>query len=174
MTSLQTGKDDERGGVVWHTQGSGKSLTMVFLVRQMRTLPELRRFKIVVVTDRTDLEKQLAETAALIGEPLRRTQDSEGLKTILREEGADLVFAMMQKVQEREAEAIYPELTDSEDVLLLVDEAHRTQSSTLHANLRRALPNAARIGFTGTPIMVKDRKPTEEIFGPFIDRYTSR
>ena len=170
-TRLQTGGDDERGGVVWHTQGSGKSLTMVFLVRQMRTLPELRRFKIVVVTDRTDLEKQLAETAALIGEPLRRAQNSEDLKGILREEGADLVFAMMQKVQEREGEELYPELNDSEDILLLVDEAHRTQSSTLHANLRRALPNAARIGFTGTPIMAKDRKATEEIFGPFIDRY---
>jgi type I restriction enzyme R subunit len=171
-TRLQTGKDDERGGVVWHTQGSGKSLTMVFLVRQMRTLPELRRFKIVAVTDRTDLQKQLQETAALIGEPLRRAADSEDLKVILSQEGADLVFAMMQKVQEREAEAIYSELNDSEDILLLVDEAHRTQSSTLHANLRKALKNAARIGFTGTPIMVKDRKSTQEIFGPFIDRYT--
>jgi type I restriction enzyme R subunit len=173
-TRLQTGGDDERGGVVWHTQGSGKSLTMVFLVRQMRTLPELRRFKIVVVTDRTNLEKQLAETAALVGEPLRRAADSDDLKTILREEGADLVFAMMQKVQERDGEDLYPELNDSENILLLVDEAHRTQSSTLHANLRRALPNAARIGFTGTPIMVKDRKSTEEIFGPFIDRYRIR
>lgn len=171
-TRLQIGGDDGRGGVVWHTQGSGKSLTMVFLVRQMRTLPELRRFKIVAVTDRTDLEKQLAETAALIGEPLRRAQNSEDLKAILSEEGADLVFAMIQKVQEREGEDLYPELNDSENVLLLVDEAHRTQSSTLHANLRRALPNAARIGFTGTPIMTKDRKSTEEIFGPFIDRYT--
>ena len=170
-TRLQTGGDDERGGIVWHTQGSGKSLTMVFLVRQIRTLTELRRFKIVAVTDRTDLERQLQETAALIGEPLCRAQNSESLKSILSEEGADLVFAMMQKVQERKGDDLYPELNDSEDILLLVDEAHRTQSSTLHANLRRALPNAARIGFTGTPIMVKDRKPTEEIFGPFIDRY---
>ena len=173
-TRLRTGGDDERGGVVWHTQGSGKSLTMVFLVRQMRHTPELRRFKIVVVTDRTDLEKQLADTAALIGEPLRRARNSENLKATLSEEGADLVFAMIQKVQEREGEESYPKLNASEDVLLLVDEAHRTQSSTLHANLRQALPNAARIGFTGTPIMVKDRKSTEEIFGPFIDRYTIR
>ncbi len=145
---------------------------MVFLVCQMRTLSKLRRFKVVVVTDRTDLEKGLAETAALIGEPMKRAANSEDLKAILREEGADLVFAMIQKVQEREGDELYPELNDSEHILLLVDEAHRAQSSTLHANLRRALPNAAKIGFTGAPIMIKDRKPTEEIFSPFIDRYT--
>lgn len=170
-TRSQTGDDDGRGGVIWHTQGSGKSLTMVFLVRMIRTLPGLQPFKVVVVTDRTDLERQLADTAALIGEPLRRARNSEHLKSILSEEGADLVFAMMQKVQEREGEDPYPELNASENVLLLVDEAHRTQSSTLHANLRRALPNAAWIGFTGTPIMSKDRKSTEKIFSPIIDRY---
>ncbi len=173
-TRREDGDQDRRGGVIWHTQGSGKSLTMVFLVRLMRTLPELRRFKVVVVTDRTDLERQLSDTADLIGEPLRRAKSASDLKDILREEGAGLVFAMIQKVQERESDELYPVLNESEDILLLVDEAHRSQSNTLHANLRRALPNAARIGFTGTPILARDKKTTEEIFGPFIDRYTIR
>jgi type I restriction enzyme R subunit len=70
-TRVQDGEHDRRGGIVWHTQGSGKSLTMVFLIRKLRTDPLLRRFKVVVVTDRTDLEDQLSETAALTGETVR-------------------------------------------------------------------------------------------------------
>ncbi len=209
-TRAQHGESDGRGGIIWHTQGSGKSLTMVFFVRKLRTLPDLRHFKIVVVTDRTDLEKQLAETAALTGEPLRRAKSVSKLKELLREEGADLVFAMIQKYQDRgEAEVIelagrpqaarrerrvaeageaydagdeplrltidaqaFPVLNDSEAILVLVDEAHRTQEGTLHANLLAALPNCARIGFTGTPIMIGNRRRTHEIFGDFIDRYT--
>jgi type I restriction enzyme, R subunit len=216
---LQEAHDDDRGGIVWHTQGSGKSLTMVFLVRKMRTLPELRRFKIVVVTDRTDLEKQLSETAQLTGEVIQKAGDTESLKALLAQPGAGLVFAMIQKYQERDeavdelevdadriaagttypresgigvrrvaehdtngaalalqvgGEDAFPVLNTSEEILVLVDEAHRSQSSSLHANLRKALPNAALIGFTGTPILMGDRKRTHEIFGSFIDRYTIR
>jgi type I restriction enzyme, R subunit len=216
---LREEKGDTRGGIVWHTQGSGKSLTMVFLVRKMRTLPVLRRFKVVVVTDRADLEKQLSETARLSGEVVQKARDTESLKELLRQPGAGLVFAMIQKYQERDdsgevleldtarlrdgtlyepspayglqraaekhpidqrppaslavgGEDEFPELNTSDEILVLVDEAHRSQSSTLHANLRRALPNAALIGFTGTPILIGEAKRTHEIFGPFIDRYT--
>jgi len=211
QTREQHGERDQRGGVIWHTQGSGKSLTMVFLVRKMRTLPELRRFKVVVVTDRTDLERQLGETATLTGETVRKARHGDELKELLRQEGADLVFAMIQKYQEREGElpstaqapmvverrgparaaearvsyntrpAIlrlvagsepFPELNRSEAILVLVDEAHRSQASTLHANLSRALPNAARIGFTGTPIVKGEQRQTRAIFGEFIDQYT--
>ncbi len=204
QTRAQHGTQDGRGGIIWHTQGSGKSLTMVFLVRKLRTLPELRRFKVVVVTDRIDLEKQLSATAALTGETPRRARDTERLKAILREEGPDLVFAMIQKYQERDDDTpiltlpvvadaplplqkvaeppgtytpdpdadLFPVLNEDDAILVLVDEAHRSQANTLHANLLRALPNCARIGFTGTPILMGDRKRTEEIFGPFIDRYT--
>jgi type I restriction enzyme R subunit len=181
---------DKRGGIIWHTQGSGKSLTMVFLICKMRTLPELRRFKVVMVTDRTDLEKQLKGTAILTGETVRPTRadarenesPSAQLQRILREDGPDLVFAMIQKYQTREdaedeeAQEVeaeqFPVLNDSPDILVLVDEAHRSQAKQLHANLRRALPNAARIGFTGTPIMIGESKKTHEIFGSFIDRYS--
>jgi type I restriction enzyme R subunit len=105
QTRLQHGQRDQRGGVIWHTQGSGKSLTMVFLIRKMRTMPELRRFKVVVVTDRIDLEEQLRPVAALGGESIRTATSSEDLKTLLQEEGPGLVFAMIQKYQERADEA---------------------------------------------------------------------
>jgi len=98
----QHGESDQRGGIIWHTQGSGKSLTMVFLVRKLRTLPDLRRFKVVIVTDRTDLEKQLAATATLTDETVRKATSTQRLKDLLGQEGADLVFAMIQKYQERE------------------------------------------------------------------------
>lgn len=214
---LQREQGEKRGGIVWHTQGSGKSLTMVFLVRKMRTLPGLRRYKVVVVTDRTDLEKQLSETAQLTGDVVQKVKDGEKLKELLSQPGAALVFAMIQKYREADTEAerleldqarlaagaegpaparggdaapgaaaspdtgvsaggedLFPELNTSHEILVLVDEAHRSQSSALHANVRRALPNAALIGFTGTPILIGDSKRTHEIFGSFIDRYTIR
>lgn len=210
-TRRQQGEADQRGGIIWHTQGSGKSLTMVFLVRVMRTLPNLRRFKVVVVTDRTDLEKQLSDTAALTGEPLQKATSVARLQELLRQPGAGLVFGMIQKYQGAEGEeskvAYFPQrraapeglrmvaegpiaeagsealedatpwrdvgvLNDSHEILVLVDEAHRSHTSALHANLLQALPNCARIGFTGTPIIKEGQKRTTEIFGPFIDVYT--
>lgn len=186
---------DTRGGLVWHTQGSGKSLTMVFLVRKLRQIDGLKKFKVVIVTDRKDLEDQLASTAALTNETVRRADSIEKLQSILREPGKDLVFGTIQKYQERDSEDTddelpghksgkvsasdfdvpeFPELNESESILVLIDEAHRSQASVLHANLIKALPNCARIGFTGTPIFQKDKKRTEQIFGPIFDRYTIR
>lgn len=194
-TRKQDGEHDRRGGIVWHTQGSGKSLTMVFLVRKIRTTSDLRRFKVVVVTDRRDLQKQLSETAALTGQTVTKAQSSAKLKSLLAETGPGLVFATIQKYQERDrdidadadapeveadAEAIpdaqeddgeFPTLNEDEPILVMVDEAHRSHASDLHGNLLKALPNCARIGFTGTPILMGARKRTHEIFGDFIDRY---
>ena len=107
-TSRQGAARDERGGIIWHTQGSGKSLSMVFLVRKMRMTERLNRFKVVAVTDRTDLEDQLRETARLSGETPRPTdrdivpRESPTARTqrILREPTPDIVFAMLQKYQE--------------------------------------------------------------------------
>ncbi|MGH3976947.1 MAG: type I restriction endonuclease subunit R, partial [Pseudonocardiaceae bacterium] len=186
-TRAADGESDRRGGLIWHTQGSGKSLTMVFLVRAMRSDPVLRAFKVVVVTDRTDLEKQLSETAKLSGEGVQRARRTSKLKTILAEKGPALVFAMIQKYRDTDAagttatrmagdettEALGVLNTD-ETIVILVDEAHRSQTSTLHANLMAALPNAAKIGFTGTPIMREGKKRTDAIFGSFIDKYTIR
>jgi type I restriction enzyme R subunit len=184
-TRAQDGEHDHRGGLVWHTQGSGKSLTMMFLVRKMRSLPELRRFKVVVVTDRKDLQKQLSDTATLTGETVRVARSVEKVKEYLSEKGPGLVFATIQKYAERdggssedEAEAPdldpgpFPVLNEDESILVMIDEAHRSHTSALHANLLNALPNCARIGFTGTPIIMGDKKKTHDIFGEFIDRYT--
>ena len=188
-TRQQDGESDRRGGLVWHTQGSGKSLTMVFLVRAMRSDPVLRAFKVVVVTDRTDLEKQLAETAKLSGEGVERARKASKLRTVLAEKGPALVFAMIQKYRDTDAQQAEDKdaqladdesqeslgvLNTDETVVILVDEAHRSQTSTLHANLMAALPNAAKIGFTGTPIMREGKKRTTAIFGDFIDKYTIR
>jgi len=191
-TRAQDGEHDRRGGIVWHTQGSGKSLTMVFLIRKLRTDALLRRFKVVVVTDRSDLEKQLSATAVLSGEGVERAGSAEGLKTLLRRKGPGLVFGMIQKQRNGDAAgepglrsedlprqtAREPEPLEvfnaDESILVLVDEAHRSQAGDLHAALQAGVPNCARIGFTGTPILLGDKKRTHEIFGEFIDRYTIR
>jgi type I restriction enzyme R subunit len=186
---------DPRGGIVWHTQGSGKSLTMTFLVRAMRSDPTLRRFKVIVVTDRTDLQDQLQAVARLSGETVQVARTSAAVRSLIGEEGPGLVFAMIQKYrrddQPPEPEGAepssepgfaddqgfgedFPVLNVSADILVLVDEAHRSHTSTLHARLLRAMPNAARVGFTGTPIVSRGKRPTTEIFGEYIDQYTLR
>ncbi len=188
-TRKEDGEFDRRGGIVWHTQGSGKSLTMVFLVRKMRTLPELRRFKVVAVTDRVQLQKQLADTAVLTGEMVEVAKSVAKAKELLAREVPDLIFVMIQKYREVDADLAgevgaakaksgetqaFGLLNESDDIVVLVDEAHRSQANSLHANLLSALPNCARIGFTGTPIVMGDKKRTHDIFGEFIDTYTIR
>lgn len=195
QTRLQHGEYDQRGGIIWHTQGSGKSLTMVFLVRKMRTDTQLRRFKIIVVTDRKDLQGQLSVTATLTGETVEVAESTEGVKALARRRGPALIFATIQKYRNADtqgdasleaddlpkaaeskatykAEQKFEVLNEDETILVLVDEAHRTQAGDLHANLLAGLPNCARIGFTGTPIIMGEKKRTHEIFGEFIDRYT--
>jgi len=191
-TRAQDGEHDRRGGVIWHTQGSGKSLTMVFLVRKLRTDPKLRRFKVVFVTDRKDLEKQLSDTATLTGETVLRATSVAGWRAMVARHAPDLIFAMLQK-QRGDAVGELPltaadlpsprgvreprlleVLNEDESILLLVDEAHRGHNNELHAWLMAGVPNAAKIGFTGTPILMGDKKRTHEIFGEFIDRYTIR
>ncbi|MHA7141058.1 type I restriction endonuclease subunit R [Arthrobacter sp. Sr33] len=187
QTRLEDGEHDRRGGLIWHTQGSGKSLTMVFLVRAMRSDPELRAFKIVVVTDRTDLEKQLSATAKLSGETVERARKASKLRGMLAVHGPALLFAMIHKYRDTDSSVAKVEglvgdesvetfgvINEDDTILIMVDEAHRSQTSSLHANLMEALPNAAKIGFTGTPIMREGKKRTESIFGTYIDKYTIR
>ena len=209
-TRLQDGEHDRRGGIIWHTQGSGKSLTMVFLVRKMRADAGLRRFKVIVVTDRKDLQGQLSATATLTGEMVDVADSTAGVKALARRKGPGLIFATIQKYRDpdtsdapmttddlpevgesrvQESGASYKArksfpvdsfvkankfevLNEDDSILVLVDEAHRTQAGDLHANLLAGLPNCARIGFTGTPIIMGDKKRTHQIFGEFIDRYT--
>ena len=159
----------QRGGLVWHTQGSGKSLTMMFLVREMYRHPDLRDHKIVFVTDRTQLEDQLHETSQVLGYRVSVARSVAQLQALLRTDSSDVVMAMIHKFQETELQAIFPELNPSPRILILTDEAHRSQFSRLAANLDRALPQATSIGFTGTPT-----EKTSKKFGDYIDKYTMR
>jgi type I restriction enzyme, R subunit len=159
----------ERSGIIWHTQDSGKSLTMMFMVREMYRHPKLSHWKVVFVTDRTQLEQQLSETSQSVGFTVKVADGIAKLKELLPSDASDLVMAMIHKFQERELSEIFPELNASPHILLMTDEAHRSQYALLGANLDRALPNAAKIGYTGTPI-----DKTEQVFGDYIDKYTMR
>lgn len=174
------GTADQRGGIIWHTQGSGKSLTMTFLVRKMRSIDDLGDTKVVVVTDRTQLQGQLNATMQLTGEKTDVAKSVRDAKALLGQHGPGIVFVMIQKQQDvrpsgggldDEHASSLGELNTDESIVVLIDEAHRSHGSTLHKNLLEALPNCARIGFTGTPIIMGKRKKTEDIFGPFIDEY---
>lgn len=159
----------EKGGIVWHTQGSGKSLTMMFVVRAMFHDPSLNQYKIVFITDRTDLEKQLGDTARSVGYSLKKASSIAALKEYLRSPTPDLVMGMIHKFQENELRQQFPQLNPSDKILVMIDEAHRTQYKLLGANLQVALPNAVRVAFTGTPI-----EKTERTFGEYIDQYSVR
>jgi type I restriction enzyme, R subunit len=159
----------ERSGIIWHTQGSGKSLTMMFMVRAMYRHNALQQWKVVFVTDRTQLEQQLAETSQSIGFSVKVADSIRKLKELLRSDSSDLVMAMIHKFREVDLAESFPELNPSPNILVMTDEAHRSQYSMLGANLDKGIPNSARIGYTGTPI-----DKTERVFGDYIDKYTMR
>ena len=158
-----------RSGIIWHTQGSGKSLTMMFMVREMYRHAALAKWKVVFVTDRTQLEAQLSETSQSIGFQVKRADSVKTLKELLASDASDLVMAMIHKFREADLEATFPELNQSPYILVMTDEAHRSQYSKLAANLDKGVPKASRIGYTGTPI-----DKTEKVFGEYIDKYTMR
>jgi type I restriction enzyme R subunit len=181
----------DRSGVVWHTQGSGKSLTMVFLARMIRASRDLNDYKIVLVNDRQDLEEQLGETATLVGGRVNVIESRQGLRAHLSTDSSDVNMVMVHKFQEHKqtltntvAEALgtylampsgktFGVVNTSERIILMIDEAHRTQSSDLGDNLFEAFPNAARIAFTGTPLITErhGEKKTHKRFGEYIDTY---
>ncbi|MDA7825937.1 type I restriction endonuclease subunit R [Porticoccaceae bacterium] len=161
----------EKSGVIWHTQGSGKSLTMVFLTVKMRRDPDLRDYKLVFLTDRTQLDNQLTSTFSNAqGETVRHADSVKSLKELLASDASDIITAMVQKFQESADEFEFPVLNESEKIIVLADEAHRTQYGALGAAINTALPNAPRIAFTGTPL-IKSQKTTST-FGSYIDTYT--
>jgi type I restriction enzyme R subunit len=159
----------ERSGIIWHTQGSGKSLTMMFMVREMYQHPTLAKWKVIFVTDRTQLEQQLSETSQSIGYTVKVADSIRTLKELLASDSSDLVMAMIHKFRETELKETFPKLNVSPHILVMTDEAHRSQYSMLAANLDKGIPNSTRIGYTGTPI-----DKTERVFGDYIDKYTMR
>jgi hypothetical protein len=187
---------------MWHTQGSGKSYTMVFLIRKMRHIQGLKDYKILMVNDRIELEKQLGDTAALTGEKVKHITSTRSLKKKLASAKSDVSLVMLHKFAERQTDKhslwlyqrvasrkpiygkeldtddildnvkILDEVNPSEKILIMVDEAHRSQGNILNPSLFNAFPNAAKIAFTGTPLITErhDRK-TVDIFGYYIDIY---
>jgi type I restriction enzyme R subunit len=174
-------KPTERGGVVWHTQGSGKSLTMLWLALKLRRDPSHENPTIVLVTDRKDLDVQISKTFRACGFPNPEQAESvRHLRELLSNSTGKTILTTVQKFQElqesgdggkRKAREEYPLLSEASNIFVLADEAHRTQYGGLAANLRKALPNACFFGFTGTPIDKKDRS-TLQTFGGYIDTYT--
>ena len=159
----------QRSGIIWHTQGSGKSLTMMFMVREMYRHTDLSHWKVVFVTDRTQLEGQLKDTSGSIGFTVKQANSIKELKDLLRTDTSDLVMAMIHKFREVDLKETFPRLNESPHILVMTDEAHRSQYRTLRANLAHAIPYASHIAYTGTPI-----DKTEKVYGDYIDKYTMR
>ena len=160
-----TREQAQRLGVFWHTQGSGKSYSMVFLTQKI-----LRVFgggyTFLLVTDRTELDAQIYGTFAGVGavnDKNARAKDGENLKELLKTDKR-YVFSLIHKFNFDE------KLTDRDNIIVISDEAHRTQAGTLAINMRKALPNASFIGFTGTPLF-KDDELTKKIFGDYVSKY---
>jgi type I restriction enzyme R subunit len=164
------GAQRRTGGVVWHTQGSGKSLTMVMLARRLALLPGLVNPRIVLVTDRDDLDKQIEGTFKTCGLQPKRAGSARELLALVQSPKAQIITTLIQKF-DRVTTLAKSFAVDSPDVFVLVDEGHRTNFGSLAAKMRLLMPNACYIGFTGTPVTRRERN-TLTRFGGLIDSYT--
>ncbi|MCX2832338.1 type I restriction endonuclease subunit R [Microbulbifer thermotolerans] len=172
------------GGIIWHTQGSGKSLTMVWLAKWIRE--NVQDSRVLIVTDRTELDEQIEKVFTGVEEDIYRTKSGADLIATLNQPNPWLICSLVHKFgRQSESEsdaatdAFIAELKQSlpsdfrakGDLFVFVDECHRTQSGKLHEAMKSILPEAMFIGFTGTPLMKKDKKKSVEVFGPYIHTY---
>jgi len=163
-----------RLGVFWHTQGSGKSFSMVFLAQKV--FRKLRgNWTFVIITDRTELDDQIYKTFASSGAITKPEEDvradsGEHLKELLRDSDMRYVFTLIHKFHNRNG-APYPVLSERDNIIVITDEAHRSQYGALASNMRNALPNASFIAFTGTPLISGEVERTREIFGSYVSKY---
>ncbi|MCY7431765.1 type I restriction endonuclease subunit R [Bacillus safensis] len=162
----------QRGGIVWHTQGSGKSLTMVYLAVKLRRIKELKNPTIVVVTDRKDLDDQITNTFRRCGFPNPQQAESVAqLRQLLQQGAGSTIMTLVQKFQEDAETMEFKNLSTAENIFVMIDESHRSQYGGLATTMKSAMPNACYLAFTGTPIDKED-KSTKRTFGPYIDKYT--
>lgn len=172
VESLRTGQDG-RLGVFWHTQGSGKSYSMVFFAQKvLRT--QSGNWTFVIITDRLDLDSQIYKNFARTGavtesEDRVRAGDGADLRTKLAEDHR-YIFTLIHKFKTADG-AEQPVISERKDIIVMTDEAHRTQYATLALNMRNALPNARFIGFTGTPLIAGETEKTKEVFGDYVSKY---
>lgn len=175
IAATRNQKENEgRLGVFWHTQGSGKSYSMVFFTQKiLRTLPGNWTF--LIVTDRDELDGQIYKTFARTGtvteaEERCHARSGRHLQELLTEDHRYL-FTLIQKFRTNERGETYPMLSDREDIIVITDEAHRSQYDIFALNMRNALPEASFIGFTGTPLIKGEEQKTREVFGDYVSVY---
>ena len=175
---------ERKGGVLWHTTGSGKSFTMVYLCRALLLNDDLKNCRIIVVTDRVDLEKQLSETfltggafgsdiaGKKSGDSLAKTRSGKQLAERIGNGNERIIFTIINKFA---SAAKQPECYNpSENIIVIVDEGHRSQGGENHQRMRLALPNASFNAFTGTPLLKNEKSETAQKFGPIIHTYTMK
>ncbi|MEW8228444.1 MAG: type I restriction endonuclease subunit R, partial [Candidatus Thiodiazotropha endolucinida] len=158
-----------RGGIVWHTQGSGKSLTMVMLARSLAQVTRIANPRIVLVTDRKDLDKQIKDTFAACDMEPQRASTGRDLLELVSEKKAGIVTTLVHKFDKALNVKKYRD--ESIDIFMLIDESHRTQFGSFSARMRQMFPNACYLGFTGTPLMKKEKNNFAR-FGGLIDQYS--
>lgn len=167
----------KEGGIIWHTQGSGKSIVMVLLAKWI--LENNPNARVVIVTDRDELDKQIERVFTAAGETVKRTRNGNQLMSLLGKATPRLVCSLVHKFGQRNVEDFdgfikelqsQPSKTVGE-VFVFVDECHRTQSGKLHRAMKAIMPNAVFIGFTGTPLLKKDKQTSLEVFGKYIHTY---
>ncbi|EGP94048.1 type I restriction endonuclease subunit R [Nitrosarchaeum koreense] len=172
---------ENRIGVVWHTTGSGKSLTMIYYVNSLSQIEKFENPTFIIITDRRDLDEQLNHFFRIAGFPYPKPETAIleadsilDLREKLQVPSGKIIFTTIQKFQtteeEREGKVKYPKISDRRNIIIIADEAHRSQYKKMAQNLQTALPNALRIGFTGTPIELEDRSTTQ-VFGDIISSY---
>ena len=164
------GEHGRKGGIIWHTQGSGKSLTMVMLARNLALDPEVSNPRIVLVTDRTDLDEQLGNTFAACGLDASRATSGRNLLDLIVGKSAGIITTLIHKFEK--AYTARKHQDESENIFVLVDESHRTQFGSFSARMRQMFPNACYLGFTGTPLLKKDKNNFAK-FGGLIDPHYS-
>ncbi len=173
--STKNSKGGREGGVIWHTTGSGKSFTMVFLSKALILHEALKQCRILVVTDRVDLEDQLSKTFVSGGELAGKKDKQNAMATsgkrLAEQIGKGTERIMFSLIQKFNSATKLPECVNtSSDFIVLIDEGHRSQGGENHVRMKLALPNAAFVAFTGTPLL-KDEKTVNK-FGPIVHAYT--
>ena len=166
------GSNQGRLGVFWHTQGSGKSISMIFFAQKvLRKIPGGWQF--VIVTDRKELDNQIyknfADCRGVVAQQEVHAETVTHLRQLLSEDHR-YIFTLIQKFQTNDGEP-HPVLSDNSNIIVITDESHRTQYNTLALNMRTALPNAAFIAYTGTPLITGEREKTREVFGDYVSTY---
>lgn len=179
VRAAQQAVKKRQGGIIWHTQGSGKSLTMVWLAKWIR---EKKNGRVLLITDRTELDEQIEKVFKGVDEKIYRTKSGKDLVSVLNESKEWLICSLVHKFGASEDPDVDGYVEDIRknlpngfhakgDIFVFVDECHRTQSGKLHEAMKAILPGAMFIGFTGTPLLKKDKKKSLEVFGPYIHTY---